>query len=68
MVTVTKEMVQQVECPACGAKPLQSCGHKKDKTKSHVDRLQAAQLHFNNDDVAPDKRYTGRKVFHRSER
>ena len=68
MVTVTKAMVQQVECPTCGAKSGQSCGHKKDKTKSHIDRLHAAQFHFNSDDVPPDKRYTGKKVFHRSER
>ena len=68
MVTVTKDMVQQVECPSCGAKSGQSCGHRKDKSKSHVERLNAAQFHFNNDDVPPDKRYTGKKVFHRSER
>ena len=47
MVTVTKEMVQQIPCPKCAAKAGKSCGHRKDKSRSHHKRLEAAQKHFN---------------------
>lgn len=47
MVTVTKEMIQQVECPKCGAKKGKSCGHRKDKSKSHHSRMAVAQVYFN---------------------
>jgi len=40
-------MVQQVPCPKCAAKAGESCGHRKDKTRSHHQRLVAAQKHYN---------------------
>ena len=47
MVTVTKKMIQQVECPKCGAKSGESCGHRKDKSRSHHSRMAVAQIYFN---------------------
>jgi len=40
-------MVQQVPCPKCAAKAGESCGHRKDKSRSHHARLVAAQKHYN---------------------
>ena len=40
-------MIQQIPCPKCGAKKGESCGHRKDKLRSHFKRLQAAQKYYN---------------------
>lgn len=40
-------MVQQIPCPKCAAKAGESCGHRRDKSRSHHKRLTAAQEHFN---------------------
>ena len=42
-LVITKKMIQQVECPKCGAKSGESCGHRKDKSRSHHARMQLAQ-------------------------
>lgn len=39
-------MIQEIECPKCGAKKGESCGHRKDKSRSHFKRLQAAQKYY----------------------
>lgn len=44
---ITREMIQQVECPKCGAKIGNSCGHRRDKSRSHHKRLEKAQRYFN---------------------
>jgi hypothetical protein len=46
MLIITKKMIQEIECPKCGAKKRKSCGHKKDKSRSHFKRLQAAQKYY----------------------
>ncbi len=48
MVTVTRRMIQLVDCPKCGAKSEESCGHRKNKMISHHERMHDAQLLFNN--------------------
>jgi len=44
MVVVTRRMIQLVDCPKCGAKSEESCGHRKNKMISHHERMQDAQL------------------------
>ena len=39
-------MIQEIVCPKCGAEKGESCGHKKDKSRSHFKRLQAAQKYY----------------------
>jgi len=40
-------MIQQIDCPTCGAKKGKSCGHRKDKSRSHHSRMAVAQIYFN---------------------
>lgn len=54
MVTVTKKMIQEVECPKCGAKKGKSCGHRKDKSRSHHSRMEVAQVYFNDQNTDLD--------------
>ena len=53
MITVTKEMIRQIECPKCGAEQGQPCKHRKDA--HHRERMQAARLHFERDIKQDDK-------------
>jgi hypothetical protein len=46
MLIITKKMIQEIECPKCKAKKGESCGHRKDKSRSHFKRLQAAQKYY----------------------
>ena len=48
MVTVTRRMIQLVDCPKCGAKSEESCGHRKNKMISHHERMHNAQLLYKN--------------------
>ena len=48
MVVVTRRMIQLVDCPKCGAKSEESCGHRKNKMISHHERMQEAQLLYKN--------------------
>lgn len=48
MVVVTRRMIQLVDCPKCGAKSEESCGHRKNKMISHHERMQDAQLLYKN--------------------
>ena len=46
MLIITKKMIQEIVCPKCGAKKGESCGHRKDKSRSHFKRMQAAQKYY----------------------
>jgi len=39
-------MIQEIPCPKCGAGSGVSCGHRKDKSRSHHKRMQAAQQFY----------------------
>ena len=39
-------MIQEIVCPKCSAKKGESCGHRKDKSRSHFKRMQAAQKYY----------------------
>ena len=43
---ITREMIQEIPCPKCGAGSGVSCGHRKDKSRSHHKRLEAAQKYY----------------------
>jgi len=42
-LVITKKTIQKYVCPKCGAKSGESCGHRKDKSRSHHARMQLAQ-------------------------
>tara|TARA_Y100001972_G_scaffold26697_1_gene32798 strand:+ start:627 stop:845 length:219 start_codon:yes stop_codon:yes gene_type:complete len=42
-LVITKKTIQKYVCPKCKAKSGESCGHRKDKSRSHHARMELAQ-------------------------